>query len=1102
MKSQYIQSSKFFGFLFAHNNFKKINMKYTYKNKISISLLATILSAPINICANELDTLSIESAAGVEKNVMFLLDKSASMKEVLNDGSGLTRLQALRAAFTKTMQNVPDNTNIGLARIRGLPMQYKYGLPSTDTTSKNFAKGMVFPISPATQDSHALLGSVASYDNLPDPAPGTPVSDFLAQIVNSYGNGGGTPTIDQLYETILYFQGKDSMYGIYPYSDQRSAHPLSLDGETAYKSPITNSCQANYLVLMADDPPRSRITATTEIRTLLGEDCATQPIFTKGTCGPELTKHLATQDQAPWLAGEQTVKTFVVSFNVSDPDAINYLKSLATVENGFFDTHTVDQLSNAFDEALKPVSVNKSASFTSPTYAVDSKKPMGHSADIYMPIFSPNNTPLWSGNIRKFKLVNGKIVDKNGKAAINEAGELVEGSHDYWSIAAAGANVQEGGAASQLPAPQNRKLYTDAGGYWGTLSTANSSITNSMLRSLYTTEHGLVDAVNTSDRDGFACEGWYYDCNGQKHSLTTGVCVNIDKVTTCQSPPVSETYRESLLTFARGSNQDGTPRKFIGDIINSQPRLLEYGNDSQLIFGSNEGFIHALDAKTGIEQWAFMPEMLLKNIDNFYRNEENKKHIYGVDGKFTIWKQDTDNDGVNDKTYLFFGLRRGGSAYYALDLSNKDRPKLLWRITEKTRGFASLGETWSTPTLSKMRFGSGINDIKDVLIFGGGYDARKDIEDPNLREADQLGTDIYIVDAATGQLLWSLKDGDQINGGGAVLNANNIKHSIPGDIRVLDMDNNGTLDRLYFADTGGNVWRVDMDMDIKDDSPSLFNYSRARLTHFADLGTGNDSGGNRVYASDLSMQPKNNDDYRKFFYEPDTALMSYKGKPILTIALGSGYRTQPLNENTDDRFYVLRDPYVYDPAPENFQPLTNKELVDVETLTKPFLAVGAQGWFYDLPEPHEKVLAPAITFMNKVVFTTYAKESEGIEGNEQCGAMQNPARAYVLDFLTGKAVADLRRDGGANDRSVIIGFNKLLDSPQIIFNQPSSSNGGACKLGNCQQTFTMRIGTSQLPIVDLNNTNGSSYGNSVNLDMMPQLYWLDSDATIDGYQAP
>ena len=95
-------------------------------------------------------------------------------------------------------------------------------------------------------------------------------------------------------------------------------------------------------------------------------------------------------------------------------------------------------------------------------------------------------------------------------------------------------------------------------------------------------------------------------------------------------------------------------------------------------------------------------------------------------------------------------MRRGGRSYYALDVSEKDNPKYLWSIKggSGSSDFAELGQTWSKPTKSKMRIA---NTVKDVIIFGGGYDPAQDYA--SKRTADSMGNTVFIVDAVDGSLL-------------------------------------------------------------------------------------------------------------------------------------------------------------------------------------------------------------------------------------------------------------------------------------------------------------------------------------------------------------
>ncbi|MFZ1386388.1 MAG: hypothetical protein WBP46_00285 [Thiolinea sp.] len=951
----------------------------------------------------------------------------------------------------------------------------------------------------------------------------------------------------------------------------------AYSGNPIYKSPIEHSCQANYLVLMSDGKPEylhwegvtpdgtgryPESVAPTQtynanvippmtpdmnnasfpitVPALAAATCVDAPLgYKSGKCGPELTRFLATEDQSTAIPGKQIVNTFTVAFGMGDePVGTNYLAQLATAENGAYTADNPEELASAFSEILADVQ-KSSLSFSSPSFVVDQSNLLSHENNVYMPVFDPSQTAIWSGNLRKFTLNDaGDILGANGSSVLNTDGTLRIDAQDVWSTTSHGADVTIGGAASKLPTPASRVLYTDAGGKnLVHISPSTESITASLLTPSSTSSNAhnllLTSTHYPNLPAGTSCWGHYKDCSGTEHTVSgnpnTGAgCVNIAEVTTCPSPPISAEKRTKLLNFIRGykdGDSNAEARNHLGDSLNSKAVVVDYGNNVvRVLLATNEGFLHSFDANTGVEKWAFMPESLLKNANLFLDNPDNNKHVYGIDGPLTLKRvdhnlngiielspsQDYNNDGeVNaedaDSVKLYFGLRRGGRMYYGMNISSADSPTVTWKIAPQANagvthaGFTDLGETWSKPTLSKLRVAVGDSasqsKLKQVLVFGGGYDPLKDEEDIADRLADQWGRDVFIIDADTGSALWSLRQGYYGTSGtqSAIAGVANLQHSVTGDIRILDMDGNGALDRLYFADTGGNVWRVDMDADVKDADPTTYyDYGKAKLTKLADLG-----------GDDASL------DHRKFFYEPDTAIRMQDGKPILTIAIGSGYRTHPLNTGAAlDRLYVLIDKDVYN-IPEEPTLITNSNLKEVSTIESGMTILDypeMKGWYYEFEHHGEKALSPVMTILDKVMFTTFSQSDSA--GNpsvaQACQPATNSSRAYVLDILQGKAVLNLDRSvDGAADKFVVAGSNELLDTPQLIFGRLTGKEGSAsCQLGNCQQNIMVRIGKLKLPLLDLANTDhqaSTAYTQMIDITrLLPRMYWLDSTTEDEG----
>src|SRR5690606_14371729 len=124
-----------------------------------------------------------------------------------------------------------------------------------------------------------------------------------------------------------------------------------------------------------------------------------------------------------------------------------------------------------------------------------------------------------------------------------------------------------------------------------------------------------------------------------------------------------------------------------------------------------------------------------------------------------------------------------------------------WQINDSTTGFGELAQTWSQPRYARVRIGE---NVKDVLIFGGGYDTDQDSAD--IYTEDDEGRAVYMVDAKTGALLWWAGP----TGSGADLILADLESSIPSEVRLIDMNTDGLADRMYVGDTGGRIFRFDI----------------------------------------------------------------------------------------------------------------------------------------------------------------------------------------------------------------------------------------------------------------------------------------------------
>ena len=273
-----------------------------------------------------------------------------------------------------------------------------------------------------------------------------------------------------------------------------------------------------------------------------------------------------------------------------------------------------------------------------------------------------------------------------------------------------------------------------------------------------------------------------------------------------------------------GNNDSTEARKDMGDPLHSRPSTVIYGGpaddpDLTLYATTNDGYLQAVNAQTGEELWAFVPRVMLDRIEELYTNDDVTSRVYGLDGAVRVVRLDRDGDGTiepagsdidgtdgieeneKDKVFLYFGMRRGGSYYFGLDVTVRTAPKLLWVLGPSD--LPGVGQTWSTPTVARVnvnRTWTSGNPDKMVLVFGGGYDVAQDTVG---YVEDSVGNRIFMVDAITGSLIW--RAGPTADTG-AQLSLDKMTNSIPGDVRMLDLSGDGFADRMYAA-TSRACWR-------------------------------------------------------------------------------------------------------------------------------------------------------------------------------------------------------------------------------------------------------------------------------------------------------
>lgn len=305
-------------------------------------------------------------------------------------------------------------------------------------------------------------------------------------------------------------------------------------------------------------------------------------------------------------------------------------------------------------------------------------------------------------------------------------------------------------------------------------------------------------------------QGWFADRCTPTPLLTQCPLLTGDDLTIANSG-------EEMVDFLRGHTKyedvSFRARKHIlGDTVNSVPLFIakpKYkftdevtpsyttwstssgvaGRTPALYVGANDGMLHAFDAGTGDELWAYVPRMVMPNMYKLAEENYASKHIYLVDG--TPVQMDV-FDGSDWRTIMVGGLNSGGRGYYALDVTNPTAPKALWEICHDSSlcaiHDADMGLSYGKAVITKRAY-----DGKWVVLVTSGYN--------NVSPGDGKGY-LYVLDAVTGAILEK-----QGTGVGSTTTPSGL-----GKIAVWadNFNNDNTGKYVYGGDMEGNLWRFDL----------------------------------------------------------------------------------------------------------------------------------------------------------------------------------------------------------------------------------------------------------------------------------------------------
>lgn len=199
-----------------------------------------------------------------------------------------------------------------------------------------------------------------------------------------------------------------------------------------------------------------------------------------------------------------------------------------------------------------------------------------------------------------------------------------------------------------------------------------------------------------------------------------------------------------------------------------------------VMVGSNEGMVHAFDAQTGAERFAYVPHEVAKEMARLANRNVSDERLL-MDGPLV--ETDAYFEG-GWKNVVLGTTGAGPAAVFALNMSDTTdaglgTKTLMWEHDKGT--LKELGHVLSAPEVGVLRDGTW------VAVFGNGY------------ESASRRARLFVVDLKTGRLLR-----DMDTGVGSKESPNGL-----GGVKLL-RDGNGVITAAYAGDLLGNLWKFDL----------------------------------------------------------------------------------------------------------------------------------------------------------------------------------------------------------------------------------------------------------------------------------------------------
>lgn len=585
------------------------------------------------------------------------------------------------------------------------------------------------------------------------------------------------------------------------------------------------------------------------------------------------------------------------------------------------------------------------------------------------------------------------------------------------------------------------------------------------------------------------------------------------QVTTESTNKLSNTNAALAVSYIRGdqSQENGIGfrqrgKNLLGPIVNSSPWLQQrplatWGDISGysdfynthrdrknlLWVGANDGMLHAFNAESGEEVFAYVPGMLANRLAEIPLQRKIKTtlstgdYVNGAQNmpEGSIWPYVDGSPYTADVkiesdwyTYLFGSLGRGGRGVFALDVS---------RVESLVEAKANQIFKWQFSAADDADLGYQIGDIKPhissnqanpiarlnngkfAMIIGNGQRS----------VTGKAALFVIYIDGPDATGSWSGRYRKIVVDVG--------KENGLSSPRWEDLDGNGTADVVYAGDLKGNVWKFDLTSSDASKWKPAFSDEASSSNAAVPLFTAVSNNGGQAVTQPITTAPE-------LVYMATGGLM-------VNVATGNAFAAGDFGSSTARRsVYGVWDKGGPLANPQwmrrSYQRLSNGNVVQEASTAAVMDWSKFQGWVLDLPGGGEAVLSDPSYDAGVFSFVS-TRPNLGIN---ECNTL--PLNTlYTLDPISGLPERNTQGTVVVDGVQVLVAGKDIADPKVRMLSNRRAPPKVACKSGDAGCSCTGDECSKDAPVCGAGQRSFSALGRGTDATICysttPRLQWRD-----------